>query len=785
MKKLLTALLLLAMPSMVSAQIFTTHQGGTGVVDVSTGSILFGVTPNIRMGTSSALQFNNAASRLSFTYGSSTAQSTSNLNINSFLTFNGVSGDEWTDFCITITGAAELCDGSDASGAGGSSAYEIATTSDIGVSQLSYFSKIGGRTTLASTATTSVTCSGNTTCDPFTVLGASPITISSSGSDFNFTPTTYAGVGVNATSTGLWFKATSPYSIIASSTFSTYASSTQLTTNNNTYLAMTGGTVGIATTTPGQSSLLGVAGGAFFGGTVYAPNFYDTALTGTGCVGETEGLLNTTNCVSSIASANDKIVVSSPTGNVTLTYTGLATTSQPSSSNLLVSNGAAGVFGVATGTVSTGSTAITVTAGRSVIGGSLSIDCATSGSAQNGCLSSTDWTTFNNKQAPGFQISTTSLSQGQLAYYGTATPTNLRSVATTTFALTSFPANLTGTVGALVGGANAAYTWWGLSTSTAMAANQIVYGTAANTVGSESAFTYNSSSDLLTLLYASTTAITASGSASTSALTASNSVDLFGGGAKTTANALCIQLTGTADLCDGADASGVGGTGLATSSPVSGGNVLYYSAIGAGSATGVATSSVTAGVGITFTGTAGALVGGTALTISTGTSTVDMMNATFLPDTSGNAWVEPFTVSATNDKFLHAVAVASSTTATSTFYMSTRVPHNYGGTKAAVVMHFSCPQTSGNVTWVVQYRAIGGDDTESLDQATFQRDTSYYTKACGSAANERQEVYFELTPGDIVANDTLEVKLSRDGTQASDTAATGGAQIHDISFDYQ
>lgn len=52
---------------------------------------------------------------------------------------------------------------------------------------------------------------------------------------------------------------------------------------------------------------------------------------------------------------------------------------------------------VATGTVSVGSTALTVTAGRSVIGGALSIDCATSSGSQNGCLSSTDWTTFNGK----------------------------------------------------------------------------------------------------------------------------------------------------------------------------------------------------------------------------------------------------------------------------------------------------------------------------------------------------------------------------------------------------
>ena len=56
------------------------------------------------------------------------------------------------------------------------------------------------------------------------------------------------------------------------------------------------------------------------------------------------------------------------------------------------------ISGVATGTISVGSSAITVTAGRSAIGGALAIDCATATSGQNGCPS-TDWSTFNSKQA--------------------------------------------------------------------------------------------------------------------------------------------------------------------------------------------------------------------------------------------------------------------------------------------------------------------------------------------------------------------------------------------------
>lgn len=77
----------------------------------------------------------------------------------------------------------------------------------------------------------------------------------------------------------------------------------------------------------------------------------------------------------------------------------------------------------------------------------------------------------------------------------------------------------------------------------------------------------------------------------------------------------CLAIHSSADLCDGDDAAGTGGTGLATTSPVSGGNVLAYNATGAGSAYGVATSSLTINAPLTTSGTPGALVGGTNLTL--------------------------------------------------------------------------------------------------------------------------------------------------------------------------
>lgn len=97
----------------------------------------------------------------------------------------------------------------------------------------------------------------------------------------------------------------------------------------------------------------------------------------------------------------------------TITFGGLSTSSPIAAGGaVLYATGVNTVASAATGTVSAGSSAITVTAGRSVIGGALAIDCATASASQNGCLSSTDWSTFNNKLSWPWTVATT---------YGTST----------------------------------------------------------------------------------------------------------------------------------------------------------------------------------------------------------------------------------------------------------------------------------------------------------------------------------------------------------------------------
>jgi len=60
------------------------------------------------------------------------------------------------------------------------------------------------------------------------IFGCESDTSSAGGGAFAWTPTTYSSVNVNATSTGLWLKGTSPFSLIASSSLITNATSSSV-----------------------------------------------------------------------------------------------------------------------------------------------------------------------------------------------------------------------------------------------------------------------------------------------------------------------------------------------------------------------------------------------------------------------------------------------------------------------------------------------------------------------------------------------------------------------------
>lgn len=312
-----------------------------------------------------------------------------------------------------------------------------------------------------------------------------------------------------------------------------------------------------------------------------------------------------------------------------MSWTGLATTSQPSSSNVLVSDGASGVFGVATGTVS-GSGGVTVTSGRSVLGGSLTVTCTAGSGSATGCIQSADWTVFNNK------ISSSSLSALTPIFYNSSTGVfSWAGLATTSQPSSS---NL------LVSNGGAGV--FGVATSTLSASapltGSLVQIGSGGSLGCTTAS--NTAAGCITAANHALFSLSriATGSAETKGnlafwLTTAGSPPLLGsvatgtiagsGGITVTANQFIIG-SGLTVTCTAASGSATGcisssdwtkfNMKVATGSAETRGQLAYWGTTGGSPATlnSVATTSLAVSSAFSHSGTLGALVGGSAGTLS-------------------------------------------------------------------------------------------------------------------------------------------------------------------------
>jgi len=302
--------------------------------------------------------------------------------------------------------------------------------------------------------------------------------------------------------------------------------------------------------------------------------------------------------------------------NSTVTWTGLSTTSQPSSSNLLVSNGGAGVYGVATTSetytypvvctshvVLTGGGAITSGFGTTTTWGigndqfiytshtGIPLGVASSSlNLPNAALAYSSLTVTAGTGLSGggsialgssgtlnllsYLATSTGETAGYIPYWSSTngTPAKLNSIATSSESF-SGPFTVPSTYGKLVGGSGN-ITWTGLSTTTQPSSSNLlvsngaagVYGVATTSIGCTGFITC--------------TGFSAFGSAST------------------------IGITGSLGIANG-------GTGT-TTAPA--GQVLY--AGGARVYQSVATSSFAVSSGFSYSQTLGAFVGGTGGTLS-------------------------------------------------------------------------------------------------------------------------------------------------------------------------
>lgn len=152
-----------------------------------------------------------------------------------------------------------------------------------------------------------------------------------------------------------------------------------------------------------------------------------------------------------------------------------------------------------------------------------------------------------------------------------------------------------------------------------------------------------------------------------------------------------------------------------------------------------------------------------------------------VPDTSGNVFFEPYDIKATNDVWDRIILVFNDTATRLGLHGGFDVPQNYVG-GATIVIQWSTTATSGDVEWDFDYRAIGGDDTESFDQAGTQESVNQNDTA-PSAAHERMTASLALTASNFAAGDTVQFTLFRDGTDAGDTIAAA-VMAFAVLFEY-
>ena len=163
------------------------------------------------------------------------------------------------------------------------------------------------------------------------------------------------------------------------------------------------------------------------------------------------------------------------------------------------------------------------------------------------------------------------------------------------------------------------------------------------------------------------------------------------------------------------------------------------------------------------------------------THRIPILNWACIPDASGNVFFEPYDVKATNDVWDRLVCIFNDTSTRLGLRGGFTVPKNYVGT-AKIIVVWTSTATSGDVEWDFDYRAVGGDNSESLDQSGTQESVNINDTAPG-AAHRRMEASLSLTSANLAADDEVEFELFRDGTDAGDTMAAA-AIVFAVLFEY-
>jgi hypothetical protein len=137
-----------------------------------------------------------------------------------------------------------------------------------------------------------------------------------------------------------------------------------------------------------------------------------------------------------------------------------------------------------------------------------------------------------------------------------------------------------------------------------------------------------------------------------------------------------------------------------------------------------------------------------------------------LPDTSGDVFQEPFAIKLTNDQYAQLIWIFQDSNSVASLGGNFQVPQNYIDTANLVVV-WTSTATSGTCTWDFDYRAIGGNDTETLDPSSDQQNATGTDTAPTTTGLKRMEFTIALTDGNFAIGDTVQFHLSRDSVTDS------------------
>lgn len=154
-----------------------------------------------------------------------------------------------------------------------------------------------------------------------------------------------------------------------------------------------------------------------------------------------------------------------------------------------------------------------------------------------------------------------------------------------------------------------------------------------------------------------------------------------------------------------------------------------------------------------------------------------------IPDSSGDVFFEPADIKGAIGFFKGLVLVFNDSGADDELFGRFNVPKNYVDT-ANLVIVWTTTAITGDVEWGIAYRAVGGNDTQSLDQATAQESLlSGNNDTAPSATDERMEYTIALTDGNFAPDDTVQFIFSREGLDGGD-GISAAVRVFDLYFEY-